>query len=75
MDDSILKVIRLALEVITGRLITILGLSMSCGLACWTMWEPIWERVTTLLIFVIFTYLVVRTKEKPRELHSEGQSN
>lgn len=74
MDDSILKVIRLALEVITDRLITILGLSMSCGLACWTMWGPDWERVTTLAIFVIFTYLVIK-KDQHREHHPKGKDD
>ena len=48
-------VIRIALSVITGRLIVILALSMSCGLACWCMWGPTWERVVTLLIFVVFS--------------------
>ena len=64
MDASIIAFIRLALAVIADRLITILGLSMSFGLGCWTMFDPVWERVTTLLIFVIFTYLVVRQKGK-----------
>jgi len=32
-----------------------------CG---WTMWNPMWERVTTLAIFVVFCYLVVKTKER-----------
>ena len=57
-------IIRLALVVISDRLITILALLTSCGLGCWTMWGPSWERVTTLAIYVIFSYLIVRTKEK-----------
>jgi hypothetical protein len=57
-------IIRLALEVISNRLITILALLTSCGLACWVMWGPDWERVTTLAIYVIFSHLTVRTKEK-----------
>lgn len=70
MDASIIAFIRLALQIIAERLITILGLSMSFGLGCWTMWDPVWERVTTLLIFVIFTYLVVRPKEKKDEVQA-----
>jgi uncharacterized membrane protein len=57
-------IIRLALEVISNRLITILALLTSFGLGCWTMWGLGWERVTTLAIYVIFSYLTVRTKEK-----------
>ena len=43
-------IIRLALVVISDRLITILALLTSFGLGCWTMWGMGWERVTTLAI-------------------------
>jgi len=56
--------VRLALGVITDRLITILALIASSIMCGWTMWNPMWERVTTLAIFVIFCYLVVKTKER-----------
>jgi len=58
------SIIRLALEVISDRLITILALLTSCGLGCWTMWGPTWERVATLAIYVVFSYLTVRAKEQ-----------
>jgi hypothetical protein len=61
------SVIRLALEVISDRLITVLALLTSCGLGCWTMWGPQWERVVTLAIYVFFAYLLVHSKEKPNE--------
>jgi len=56
--------VRLALGVITDRLITIMALvaaSIMCG---WTMWNPMWERVVTLAIFVVFSYLIVNVKER-----------
>ncbi len=56
--------VRLALGVITDRLITILALIASSIMCGWTMWNPMWERVTTLAIFVVFCYLVVKTKER-----------
>jgi len=28
------------------------------------MWGPQWDRVATLAIFVIFSYLVINTKER-----------
>jgi hypothetical protein len=59
-----IALVRLALAVISERLITILALSMSCGLACWVMWGPQWDRVATLGIFVLFSYLVIQTKER-----------
>jgi len=59
------SIIRLALAVISDRLITIAALLTSFGLGCWTMYGMGWERVTTLGIYVIFAYLLVTAKEKP----------
>jgi hypothetical protein len=61
------SIIRLALGVISDRLITIAALLTSFGLGCWTMWGMGWERVTTLAIYVIFAYLLVTVKEKSNE--------
>ena len=68
-------IIRLALGVITDRLITILALLTSFGLGCWEMWEPKWERVTTLAIYVIFSYLLVRIKEKKHGNDTESKDD
>jgi uncharacterized membrane protein YhfC len=57
-------VVRMALGVISDRLITIAALLTSFGLGCWTMWGLGWERVSALAIYVIFAYLVVTAKEK-----------
>ena len=57
-------VVRIALGVISDRLITMLALLTSFGLGCWTMWGLGWERVSALAIYVIFAYLVVTAKEK-----------
>jgi len=56
--------VRLALAVITDRLITILALLASSVMCGWTMWNPMWERVVTLAIFVVFSYLIVNVKER-----------
>ena len=69
MDAVVL--IRLALAVISDRLITILALLASSVMCGWTMWNPMWERVTTLAIFVVFSYLVVNTKERNKNETSE----
>ena len=59
-------ILRLALGVITDRLITILALIASSVMCGWTMWNPMWERVTTLAIFVVFCYLIVNVKERTK---------
>ena len=61
-----ITLIRLALKIISDRLITILALIASSVMCGWTMWNPMWERVTTLAIFVVFCYLIVNVKERIR---------
>ena len=66
------QIIRIALAVISDRLITILSLLTSFGLGCWVMWGPDWERVTALAIYVVFAYLTVSIKEKPNGHDSQS---
>ena len=61
-----LKIVTLALKVLSERLLTLLSLLTSFALGCWTMWGPVWERVVTLGIFVVFAYLIVYSKERNR---------
>ena len=65
------QIIRLALGVISDRLITIMALLTSCGLASYTLWVGGWERVATLAIYAIFAYLTVTVKEKRNESRQE----
>jgi len=66
--------VRLALEVISDRLLVILSLGLSFGLACWAMYDPRWERLATMAFFSIFSYLVINTKDRLKaktELNTE----
>jgi len=38
------------------------------------MWGPEWERVSTLAIYVLFAYLVVRAKESRNEADTKGKN-
>jgi hypothetical protein len=67
--------VTIALRVISDRLITILALLTSFGLGCWTMWDPKWERVTTLAIFVIFSYLLVKVEERKNDERQTTQAS
>lgn len=64
--------VRLALSVLTDRIISILALCMACGLSCWVMYIPTWDRVVTLGIFVIFSFLVIKTKESSHVSQEEA---
>jgi len=74
VDTDFVKIVNLAIRVLSERLITLLALLTSFALGCWTMWGPMWERVVTLGIFVVFAYLIVYSKERSRrEDSSDGQ--
>ena len=66
-------VIRLALRVISDRLLTIMALLLVFSLSCWTMYEPQLERLGTMAFFSLFSYLLLNTRkretnEKPERL-------
>jgi hypothetical protein len=62
-----IALIRLALKVISDRLLVILALALSFSLACWTMYDPQLERLGTMAFFSIFSYLLLNTRK--RETH------
>jgi len=64
MDETVLRFVRLALAIIADRLLTILGLTMSFVLACWTMNQPTIERLGMAAFFAGFAYLIVKVKER-----------
>lgn len=55
--EVLLRVVRMALEVISMRLLTILSMVMSFALAVWTMLEPSWERMAMAAFFAVCVYL------------------
>lgn len=63
------KVIRVALSVLTDRLLVLMGMAMACFLAGWVMWEPAWERVAALAIFAVFGYFFVPKRESKNDVH------
>lgn len=72
MDNvTLVKFVRLALEVISDRLLTVLGLTMTFGLSCWTMANPTYERLGMSAFFALFSYLIVKTKERKEDARSQ----
>ena len=53
----LLKIVRMAMEVISLRLLTILSMVMSFALAVWTMLEPSYERMAMAAFFAVCVYL------------------
>jgi hypothetical protein len=67
----ILKIVRMAMEIISMRLLTILSMAMSFALAVWTMLEPSWERMAMAAFFAVCVYLpcisIERTKNETKD--------
>jgi hypothetical protein len=57
------QMVRLALSVITDRLLTILALAGTFVLSLWIMREPELIRLGTEIIFAVFAYLLIKNKE------------
>jgi hypothetical protein len=72
MDSTFLKVVRIALKIVTARILTIFSLAMTFALACWTMWGPNYERIATLSIFAVAVFLPSLIKETKHDQHDES---
>lgn len=62
-----IQLVALALRVVSERLMTIIALGLSFGLACWTMKAPSYEALACLLIFAVYSYLLLVVKETKNE--------
>lgn len=66
-----IKLIRIALETITERVLTILAMIMTFALSCWTMYEPSYERMAMAAFFAISVFL----PSVHRERNKDGKQN
>lgn len=62
-----IQIVRLALNVISERLLTIIALGMVFGLACYTMSNPDPLRLGTMAFFAVFSYLLLKNREVKNE--------
>ena len=72
MDTTLLKVVRIALEILSDRLLTLLMLIMSFALAWYTILQPDLIRFGTMAFFSTFGYFVITIKEKHNVLQNTG---
>lgn len=64
-----IQVIRLGIDILTARLLTLLALGMTFALACWVMVEPTLMRACMAGFFALFVFIPCAFKErtKPNE--------
>jgi hypothetical protein len=73
VDGAALRIVRVALEVLSMRLLTVLAMTMSFGLALWTMAEPSWERMAMAGFFAVCIYLPCISWERKKQNDEDKQ--
>ena len=63
MDASVIALVRTALAVVTSRLLTLMGLWMTFGLAAWAMYAPSMERLYIAGGFAVLVFIPSLIKE------------
>lgn len=67
MDASILRIVRIALGIISDRLLTILAMCMTFALAVYVMYFPTYERMGMAAFFALFVFMPLAIKERKNE--------
>jgi hypothetical protein len=68
---TLLAVIRVGLSALTDRLLTVLALWMSFGLAAWAMYMPTQERLEIAAGFGIIVFIPALFSERKRNAASK----
>ena len=63
MNEVVLQFVRLALEILSDRILTIIVLVLCFALAWYTVTNPDIIRLGTTMLFSIFSYLLIKNKE------------
>jgi len=75
MDVNIIKLVRLALSVLSDRLLTLVSLVMTFALACWVMKEPDLMRECMAGFFALFVFIPCILKEKVKSNEGSRQED
>lgn len=69
-----IKLIRIALETLTERSLTLVAMAMTFALSCWTMYEPSYERMAMAAFFAISVFLpsVHRERKQNGKRNEDG---
>lgn len=67
MDVQLIRILRMALEVFSERVLTFMALLMAFALACWAMSDPEYPRLGVAAFFSIFVFIPCLMKERRNE--------
>jgi hypothetical protein len=66
-ETMLLKIVRVAVQTVSMRLLTILSMVMSFALAVWTMLEPTYERMAMAAFFAVCVYIPCISIERKKD--------
>ena len=72
---SPITIIRIAIGVLTDRILTVAALTMAFSLFCWAMWGPTLERIIIATSFALLVFLPSLIKEKQRDRIESQQAS
>lgn len=81
MDQTkvLLLYLRVGLQVVSARLVLLIGLALVFALFCWAMARPEWERIACATIFALLVFLpcvaVDRSMSKARAVISPSEAS
>jgi hypothetical protein len=67
MDANAIRMLRLALATLSERIMTLLSLGMTFGLACWVMASPDFMRAGMAAFFALFVFIPCIWKERTKD--------
>lgn len=67
MDATVFAVLRVAMNILGDRILTLLSLVMTFGLSCWAMYAPTQDRLLIVGGFAILVFVPAVIKERRRE--------
>ena len=56
--------VRIGLEALGLRLVSIIALCLNAGIVGWCLYAPVWERLAAVTVFAVFSYFVIHVKPK-----------
>jgi hypothetical protein len=62
MATDAASILSIALQVVSNKVLLILGLGMSFGLFCWAMWMHEWIALAIAVAFAVIVFLPVLFK-------------
>lgn len=73
--DLTLRVIRIAFEVLSERVFSILAMAMTFALSCWAMYEPTYERLGMAGFFAVAVFIPSLTRERSKRNGKEPEAD